>query len=415
MNKKISDLLDGYEDGGVELSGETPLSSARIKELTMKRIIHGKKAGLRRMPLRLMAAAAAIAALTMTAFAAARALGAGDLMAGLFEWRGGKPLNVTQVETLNSMGHVFDGSEQFSVTSNGATITPVAALADEDAYYLRLRVEAPEGIVLPDLDWDEGHYVLYGDRGEDSLLLGVAYSSWAERGEACYGGDTSFDQGIMAVPGGLAYGCETLPDADPADNVKEIVLTIYSAAFQDIQYNDGREKQLILKGLWVERFDEAVDDWVWSEVFCGEFKLDIGGHFESRVAAIDCAGAEWTDLETGEKNVLKSMKLSPLGLKFEFCSNVLENNGRVRPACPGDTRIVMKDGTELVREHGLDIFVTQEHKDKSDPYFSVTPGILTQQPEWELGRYWEFGTPLDLSQVDFVQFGQDYIYHIRAD
>lgn len=416
MNKKISDLLDGYEDGGVELSGETPLSSARIKELTMKRITH-EKADLRRAPFRLLAAAAAIAALTMTAFAAARMLGAGDLMAGLFEWWGGEPLNATQVETLNSMGHVFDGSEQFSVTSNGATMTPVAALADEDAYYLRLRVEAPEGVVLPDLDWDsQGHYVLYGGRGEESLRLGVAYSSWAERGEAYYGGaGTYFDQGIMTVRGGLVYGCETLPDADPTDNVKEIVLTIYSGAFQDIQYNDGREKQLILKGLWVERFDEAVDDWVWSEVFRGEFKLDIGGHFESRVAAIDCAGAEWTDPKTGEKNVLKSMKLSPLGLKFEFCSNVLENNGRVQPAFPGDTRIVMKNGTQLVREHGLDIFVTQEHKDASDPYFRVTSGILTPQPEWELGRYWEFGTPLDLSQVDYVQFGQDYIYPIRAD
>lgn len=89
MNKKISDLLDGYEDGGVELSGETPLSSARIKELTMKRITH-EKADLRRAPFRLLAAAAAIAALTMTAFAAARMLGAGDLMAGLFEWWGGK-------------------------------------------------------------------------------------------------------------------------------------------------------------------------------------------------------------------------------------------------------------------------------------------------------------------------------------
>lgn len=195
MNKKISDLLDGYEDGGVELSGETPLSSARIKELTMKRITHGEKADLRRVPFRLLAAAAAIAALTMTVFTAARMLGAGDLMAGLFEWWGGKPLNATQVETLNSMGHVFDGSEQFSVTSNGATMTPVAALADEDAYYLRLRVEAPEGVVLPDLDWDsQGHYVLYGGRGEESLRLGVAYSSWAERGEAYYGGaGTYFD------------------------------------------------------------------------------------------------------------------------------------------------------------------------------------------------------------------------------
>ena len=33
MKKRISDLLDGYEDGSVELSGGTPLSPARIKEI----------------------------------------------------------------------------------------------------------------------------------------------------------------------------------------------------------------------------------------------------------------------------------------------------------------------------------------------------------------------------------------------
>ena len=38
MKKRISDLLDGYEDGSVELSGGTPLSPARIKELTMNKI-----------------------------------------------------------------------------------------------------------------------------------------------------------------------------------------------------------------------------------------------------------------------------------------------------------------------------------------------------------------------------------------
>ncbi len=38
MNRRISDLLDAYRDDSVELSGNTPLSSARIKELTMNKI-----------------------------------------------------------------------------------------------------------------------------------------------------------------------------------------------------------------------------------------------------------------------------------------------------------------------------------------------------------------------------------------
>lgn len=38
MKRRISDLLDAYEDDSVALSGGTPLSSARIRELTLKRI-----------------------------------------------------------------------------------------------------------------------------------------------------------------------------------------------------------------------------------------------------------------------------------------------------------------------------------------------------------------------------------------
>lgn len=416
MNKRISDLLDGYEDGSVELSGETPLSSARIKELTMKRAKGIKRNPWHRAPLRVLAAAAAAAALTMTAFAAARILGAGDLMAGLFEGWGGKPLSVTQVETLNGMGHLFDGSEQFSVTSGGATITPVSALADEDCYYLHLRVEAPEGTVLPDLDWDtQGHYVLYGEEEEGFLRLGVAYSSWEEMDETYYGrGCALFDPGIVRLTG-FGYGCETLPDADPTDNVKEIVLTICSAAFQSIRYNDGRDKQLILGGLWVEHFDQDLDKWTYTQVFSGEFKLDIGGHFESRVAAIDCAGAEWSDPESGQVNRMDMMKLSPLGIKFQFHSNVREENGRVKPQFPGDVRIVMKDGSEVSFAQGNAIYVTKEHRERSDPYFQVTAGMLTREPEWALGSYAAFSAPIDLAQVDYVQFGEDDIYPIRTN
>lgn len=67
MKKRISDLLDGYEDGRVELSGDTPLSSARIRELTMKQIkITGQKGRLPRV-LGVLAAAAACVGLIFLA------------------------------------------------------------------------------------------------------------------------------------------------------------------------------------------------------------------------------------------------------------------------------------------------------------------------------------------------------------
>ena len=257
--------------------------------------------------------------------------------------------------------------------------------------------------------------MLYGEEEEGFLRLGVAYSSWEEMDETYYGrGCALFDPGIVRLTG-FGYGCETLPDADPTDNVKEIVLTIYSAAFQSIRYNDGRDKQLILGGLWVEHFDQDLDKWTYTQVFSGEFKLDIGGHFESRVAAIDCAGAEWSDPESGQVNRMDMMKLSPLGIKFQFHSNVREENGRVKPQFPGDVRVVMKDGSEVSFAQGNAIYVTKEHWERSDPYFQVTAGMLTREPEWALGSYAAFSAPIDLAQVDYVQFGEDDIYPIRTN
>ena len=415
MNKRISDLLDTYRDDSIEVSGETPFSSARIKELTMKKIKEEKRPGLRRLPVRIAAAAAVVAVLTVSALAA-RILGAGDLMQGLFAQWNPEPLTTTQVEILNGMGRVFDGGEEYSVTSNGATMTPIAALADEDVYYLRLRIEAPEGTVLPDLDKEtQGRYVLdaLGSRDvAERLHLEVANFYYGPEGLS----KAYVTPGMREVARGRIWNYYTLPDNDPTDNVKELVLILESTNYKDIPYNDGVAKRLTVGGLWIESpRSEGKEHYTYTEVFRGTFTFDIGSHFESQVATIDCGGAEWTDSATGQVNCVDTMKLSPLGLKFEFRSNLREDNGRLSPQFPGDVRVVMKDGSALSLEPGNAIYVTDTHKDRSDPYFQVTPDMLTETPEWELGTYWAFGTPLDLSQVDYVQFGEDYIYHITTE
>lgn len=417
MNKRISDLLDHYADESVDLAGDSPLSSARIKELTMNKITEEKKPRLRRLPVRVAAAAAVVAALTVTAFTA-RILGAGDLMQGLFQTWTDEPLTTTQVEILNGVGRVFDGSEEYSVTSNGATMTPIAALADEDAYYLRLRIEAPEGTVLPDLDKEtQGRYALTGKDSEgnyQAFHLEVPNFYYSQVGLS----KAYTTPGMREVFHERSWNCYTLPDSDPTDNVKELVLTLYSHEYKDIPYNDGRQKLLTVEGLWIELpYSEEGEHYTFTEVFRGTFTFDIGSHFVSQVATIDCGGAEWTDPDTGEVNWADTMKLSSLGLKFEFRSNLMKlKNGRnwIDPVTPGDVRVVMKDGSEIFLEYGHSIWSTDEHEDPSDPYFQVTPDLLTETPEWELGTYWAFDTPLDLSQVDYVQFGEDHIYPISV-
>ena len=168
-SKRISDLLDACQDDSVELSGNTPLSSARIKEMTMNKITPKKKK-LYRLPARLLAAAAIAAALTASAFAAVYIAGAGELMQDFFA-KDGAPLSTGQIENLDQVGQTFEGG----VTDNGATITPIAALADENCYYLRLRIEAPEGTALPDLDPDtDGWYQLVGNQWPEEELTFVS-------------------------------------------------------------------------------------------------------------------------------------------------------------------------------------------------------------------------------------------------
>lgn len=77
MKRRISDILDNYPAADMELEHSAPLSSRRIKELTMSKINRSEKKG-RRIAFRVLIAAATIAALSMTVYAAEEIFGAGD-------------------------------------------------------------------------------------------------------------------------------------------------------------------------------------------------------------------------------------------------------------------------------------------------------------------------------------------------
>lgn len=66
MKRRISDLLDGIPAPDVELNHRPPLSSSRIKELTMSKV-RNKKPG--RLAFRVLVAAAVIAMMALTVFA----------------------------------------------------------------------------------------------------------------------------------------------------------------------------------------------------------------------------------------------------------------------------------------------------------------------------------------------------------
>lgn len=364
MTERFSDLWEGVDTP--ELTGEeaTPLDRERVRNLVRARI-SPKKA--RRRPVRkLLLAAGTAAALALGAGAAAGYFTPSQVFAPYFGEETA-PLTEGQRDALDTVGQTFTEG----VTSNGATLTPLAALADENCYYLRLRVEAPAGTVLPDLDGEtEGYYQLFGmGKGEGIDLDLSAYKD--------YGWDLSQDW---------------LPDPDPTDNEKEVVLRFTGQTGTALDFHDGISKPLTIHGLWVQSPDKE-----YTPVFTGEFTFDIGLYFESQVVEVDTLGATWTNDPYGFTNRLEALTLSPLSLSCRWSTNLEEND--VIMSAVGEVRIVLKDGTvfwpkeTIVRNPG-----------KRDSRFDESSVKDTFVHTYDTSEV--FDVPLDLSQVDYIQYGE---------
>ena len=380
MKRNISDLLDRYPAEDVELGGNTPYSPTRIKEITMKKIHTETKSGKKGFrPARLLVAAAVAAAFTVSALAAGRLLG-GELFGDVFS-RGDGSLTPGQMETIDRLVQTFegqDGAAPAAVTDNGASITPLAALADENVYYLRLRVEAPEGTALPDLDWERDGtcYQLFGPEADDHLTL--------EPAEGAYPADTF----------GYQLNFRPLPDSEPNDNVKEFVVQFTNLSDDGIALNDGVSKQLTIHGLWTQDSDKA-----YTPIFTGEFAFDIGLNFQSQLLDLAVDGLTWSTQAEDEfrgvaydvTNTMKQMSLSPLSLSYRYTTTLPADNNWI-DAGLGPVEIVLTDGTSIPCIHGRDTDVGN-----------------SQAGTRELEGFVVFDQPLDLSQVDHLQYGDNKI------
>lgn len=347
MKRNISDMLDVCSDEAVELNNETPLSPARIKELTMNKIMQNSP-NKSRIPMRLLTIAAIIAVLSVSALAVGYVLGAGALFQDFFENKGGA-LTTGQIEVMDQIGKAFEGG----VTSNGTTITPIAALADENVYYLRLRIEGPEDMILPEYNNEtDGYYQLFGKDVEETMTLDLQADAYRTKG---YSSDFLW-----------------LPDDDPSDNVKEVVVRIMAQAGTDLRFNDNVSKTLTIHGLWLQSPDKA-----YTQILDGDFAFDIGLHYESKVVQLEAGGLTWRDDEYEYTSTLKSLAISPLSLSYRFTATK-PGYDRAIPAA-GPFKVVLKDGNTVSMRDA--------------------PGSSSGE------EYLVFDVPLDLTQVDYVQYG----------
>jgi len=97
MKRNISDILDAYEDSSVVLEQDTPLSSQRIKELTMSKM--KVRRNVRHLGVRLIAVAAIISLLAVTAFGAESAVG---WFQAFFSESAGAELSQGQIDFIDS-------------------------------------------------------------------------------------------------------------------------------------------------------------------------------------------------------------------------------------------------------------------------------------------------------------------------
>lgn len=415
MKKRISGLMDHIRNAELELNQATPLSSQRIKELTMSRI-NNEGRNNHRTGFRLLVAVAIVTALTLTAVATEEILGAGDWFRSILNIQlasdaerakdGGvavqESISDAQIDVVTDMGRVFEEQTQ---TSEGTTVTMHAAYGDANILHLYFTVEAPTGTVLPD-------EILYSfhDGSEVYQQPEQRYIPLTPGKDAPY---KTISQQLDIEP---------LPDENPGDNQKDFHVSVYGQAGTDCEFNDGYSKFFNIRGIWQQIPNVNGDEDGYELLAPGEFSFEVGLHAEAAMIELQEArnfvyGGEksrsWThdspcllceDVLTGENDpetglpihketwnyqvTVKRVCISPMSVEWEIeytCDDEQKAFGL-------EYRVVMKDGTSPVAGKGGSV--------------NDAPAWLTGGPGKAEGLTY-FSIPIDLKEVDYILIGDE--------
>ena len=375
MEYNIYDLMDEFADDSITLSPDGAADLRRIEELTMKKIEEQqgsrpavKKTG--RIARGLLIAAVAAALCTATVVAAK--LGVADSFKGYFGH-----LTTEQKQVMEELGT----TELQPVTSNGTTITPLAAICDENNYYLRLRIEAPEGTKLNLPKEDEGYLQLWNPETAGDFFARDDYD---------------YD--------GCSFDC-TWSDAVPGDNVLEVVGRIIGQYMDSrvmaelkktegedvtvMSFTDGKPKQINIHNLWWKPWNT---DLPYEMLLEGDWSFEIGRNAKpSPTVYVDASGrtteSVWS--EPGYPLTLEYFRISPLSVVGEYSYPYDERIAE--GSCDGygvtNFALVMKDGSTLELGAGG----------------GETTG-------WNFASMnCRFDAPIDVTQVDHIVFGDQII------
>ena len=363
MAYNIYDLMDTVQDDTVALPEDKTVDTGRIKALTRQKLRQqaqrpaGQRTG--RFTRGLLIAAAA--AVMCTATVAAARLGVADSFKGYFG-----ALTAAEKQLVEQHGTT---DMPAPVTSNGTTITLLAAYGDAYNCYVRLRVAVPEGTVLriPDSQ-TEGDLMLRGTE-EDGILETADY-------------DFS----------GMGYSVKW-EDSTPGDNTLEGVVYMGSQMLSDdaaqrvgetrMRFDDGQPKWLHITGLAV--YSASLGQYT-ETVLEGDWRFELPDlSTQATPIEVDASGLTVESTEPGRMIYLDAFRISSTYIQVKYDSDSIDDFDA--PPCEpeGGWALVLDDGTEVTLG-------------SEDP----------QGGGWNNSHvdiFYRFAAPIDVTQVDHIRFG----------
>lgn len=365
MKRNISSILNGISEIDVPIREKTPLCAGKIRYRTMKKI--GQEKQIRWLP-RVAVIAAAIMVMTVSVFAADVAWNDGALFSVFF----GRTPSSDEMSLMEDIGR----SMGETITQNGATVTAVEGVADQNTYWLHLRVEAPEGVVLPDMPEDESYfYYLTGHYLNDVKIQRM----W------------SLEQQWHTLI--TTHTIKPLEDSDPTDNCKDFCIIFY--ALDGSSFTKGGQLRLVMPGLYIHKGKSPEIQ----TLFAGKFVFDISVEpekAEQRKLVIDTGGVSFYNEEYGYTTTVSKVTLSPLHVDISFTNT--------EPGCEyifpygGPLDIVMKDGTVI---RGAEAFFDAREQNVADPD-DVAGSALTC-----------LEYPLVVENIDYIILGGEYVFDVN--
>ena len=297
---RISEWMDDYRDDTVELRGPVRGDLERMRALTHEKIGAAKpdrRPKKKKQIFGLLLAAALTAALAGGAAAVIYRLNASDYLGETVLGHSAEPDAAAQLDEIGTTEFGLEKDTQNetalpSVTSNGITLTPLAAIYDGHEFYFRFRFVTPENLILPTLG--ENEFFQLSDGGNAAGLdFACQGAGWMEENSVF----TRVDDHTLEYTGNY-----TFTDCTALESVR-------------------------IEGLWRQNADKG-----YTQVFAGEWTLSLSG-LKQKYLLFDAEGKQFQlYVKPVENNLVEDdwpggnvtmtltsdLELTPLGIYCDY-------------------------------------------------------------------------------------------------